>query len=104
MTTQGASGIVSTQGASKDVSSIQESSYRVSTITCNASIGVCVNLAEVLKHLNISDSSASQNTKTSDMSLDGLNMAEQIEVYIIKNAKKMHQKRKNALIIKQQSL
>ena len=38
--------------------------YRVSTITCNASIGVCVNLAEVLKHLNINDSSVNQNTKT----------------------------------------
>lgn len=63
MSIQGASGDVS---ASKDVSSIQESSYRVSTITCNASIGVCVNLAEVLKHLNISDSATSQNTKTSD--------------------------------------
>ena len=40
--------------------------YRVSTITCNASIGVCVNLAEVLKHININDSSSYQNLKTSD--------------------------------------
>lgn len=41
-------------------------SYRVSTITCNASIGVCVNLTEVFKHLNINLSTENQNTKTSN--------------------------------------
>jgi len=40
--------------------------YRVSTITCNASIGVCVNLAEVFKYLNINDSTTNQNIKTSN--------------------------------------
>ena len=40
--------------------------YRVSTITCNASIGVCVNLAEVFKYLHISNSLTNQNTKTSN--------------------------------------
>jgi len=35
--------------------------YRVSTITCNASIGVCVNLVEVLKYLNIVESQQNTN-------------------------------------------
>jgi len=44
----------------------QSNNYRVSTITCNASIGVCVNLTEVLNNLNINESLVNQNTKSID--------------------------------------